>query len=367
MTATGAVLVAIGWLAGTVLAWRVPTPPVTTTTGLAGTISVVIPARNEEHSLPRLLASLAAQVESPLEVIVVDDGSTDATAAVARAAGVAVIEAPAPPPGWLGKPWACHLGSQAAVGSRLVFLDADTWLAVDGLARLAAAHADLAPDGLLSVQPYHDVVRPYEHLSAVCNVVPLLASGVAAPGPARESRVAFGPCLVTTPADLAAAGGLAIVRDQIVEDVALARAFRTAGRPVRCLGGGETVRFRMYPDGLGSLVEGWTKNLAGGAARTSPLALLGAMAWVCAGMSVIADALTDPSVVVAAAWAALGVQLGWMLRRLGSFHWATALLFPVPLLAFVALFLRSAIVRLAGRPVAWRGRRIDSRHGTIQP
>jgi 4,4'-diaponeurosporenoate glycosyltransferase len=198
-------------------------------------------------------------------------------------------------------------------------------------------------------------------------VVPILASGVAAPGRGHPAPVAFGPCLLTTAADLAAAGGFATVRDQIVEDAALARAYRDAGRPVRCLSGGETVRFRMYPDGLGSLIEGWTKNLAGGAARTPPLAALGALVWVCAGMAVIADAVTEPSPAVAVAWLVLALQLWWMLRRLGSFHWSTALLFPIPLLAFVGLFVRSAGLRLAGRPVTWRGRRIDSRRGTIEP
>lgn len=365
MTVTTVALVATGWVAGTILLWRVRTPPATATTGLAGTVSVVIPARNEERNLPPLLASLTQQTEPPHEVIVVDDGSQDGTAAVARAAGATVIDAPEPPVGWLGKPWACHLGAAAASGERQLYLDADTWLAPDGLARLAAAHAEVIPDGLLSVQPFHEVRRPYEQLSAICNVVPLLASGVAAPGPARSSSVAFGPCLLTRAADLAAAGGFAAVRGQIVEDAALARAYRDAGRGVRCLGGGSTVRFRMYPDGLGSLVEGWTKNLAGGAVRASPLALVGAVAWVCAGMSVAVDAVAEPSPAVAVSWVVISTQLLWMLRRLGSFHWVTSVLFPIPLLAFVALFGRSLVFRLAGRPVAWRGRRIDARRGTM--
>jgi len=367
VTATGVALVAVGWLAGTMLLWRVRTPPpVGVHKGLAATASVVIPARNEAGSLPRLLTSLGAQVEPPLEVIVVNDGSTDATAALARAAGATVIDAPAPPVGWLGKPWACHVGTEAATGECLLFLDADTWLATDGVARLVAAHASMTPTGVLSVQPFHEVHHPYEQLSAICNVVPILASGVATPGAARSSRVAFGPCLVTRAADLDAAGGFTAVRGEIVEDAALARAYRTAGRPVRCLGGGTTVRFRMYPDGLRSLIEGWTKNLAGGAQRVSRLALLGSLAWVCAGMSVTADALTDPSPTVALAWVALSAQLAWMLRRLGSFHWVTSVLFPIPLLAFVALFLRSLVLRLVGRPVTWRGRRIDARRGTME-
>ena len=134
-----------------------------------------------------------------------------------------------------------------------------------------------------------------------------------------------------------------------------------SARPVRCLGGGTTVSFRMYPDGLGSLVEGWTKNLAGGALRVAPMALLGAVLWVTAGLSVALDAVTAPTVAVLVGWVAVAAQVWWMLRRLGSFHWLTAVLFPVPLLAFVALFLRSLVLRLTHRSVTWRGRRVATR------
>lgn len=360
MTAPSYALVVAGWVAGTILLWRVRTPPASSGSGLAATVSVVIPARNEERNLPRLLASLAAQVEPPLEVLVVDDDSDDRTPALARAGGVGVVESGPVPDGWLGKPWACQRGVDAASGERLLFLDADTWMAPDGIARLVAAQIDLAPAGLLSVQPFHQVERAYEQLSAVCNVVPVLASGMAAPGDPRPS-VAFGPCLVTGADALAASGGFAAVRGEIVEDAALARAYRAAGRPVRCLGGGATVAFRMYPDGVGSLVEGWTKNLSGGAMRVAPPALIGAVLWVTAGLSVSLEAVTDPAPAVLAAYLAIAVQLWWMLRRLGSFHWLTAALFPLPLLAFVALFLRSMLLRLARRPVAWRGRRIATR------
>jgi 4,4'-diaponeurosporenoate glycosyltransferase len=147
----------------------------------------------------------------------------------------------------------------------------------------------------------------------------------------------------------------------VVEDVALAAVYRAAGRPVVCLGGADAVRFRMYPDGLASVLEGWTKNLAGGAARAGRWPVIGATVWVSAGLAILAAAILDPSPAVAVGWAVYAVEVWWMLRRLGSFHPLTAALFPVPHLAFVVLFARSALVRLLGRPVTWRGRRLDPR------
>jgi 4,4'-diaponeurosporenoate glycosyltransferase len=352
--------VAAGWLAGTLLLWRLRPLPPATGEALAAGLSVVIPARDEERNLPRLLASLAAQVEPPLEVIVVDDDSGDGTVAVARAAGATVVPAPDRPPGWLGKPWACHTGRQVARGDRLVILDADTWLAPDALGRLASAHA-AHPDGLLSVQPYHEVVEPYEHLSAIANVVPVLASGMAVLGGGGTSTVAFGPCLVATVADLDAIGGFESVRGSVVEDAALAAAFRATGRPVHVRAGGDVVRFRMYPDGIRSLVQGWTRSLAAGVPRTPPLSTAGAVLWVAAALAVTVAAVTGPSVTVAVLYAAFAAQTTWMLRRLGSFSPVTGLVFPVPLLAFVVLFACSAGRRIARRPVTWRGRRIPAR------
>ena len=233
-------------------------------------------------------------------------------------------------------------------------------MAPDGIARLVHAHDTMAADGLLSVQPFHRVERVHEELSAVCNVVPVLASGMAAPG-AWRSSVAFGPCLLTRPDALWAAGGFDAVRREVVEDAALASPTARVGRSVRCLGGGGTVSFRMYPDGIGSLAEGWTKSLAGGAQGAALVPTLGAALWVTAGLAIIAAVARDPGPSTAAASVAFSGQLWWMLRRLGSFHWLTAVLFPIPLLAFVGLFARSLLLRLAGRPVRWRGRRVGAR------
>ena len=316
-----------GLAAGTALLWRLPSLP---DGDAAARVSVVVPARDEAVRIRPLLASLATQTRAPHEVIVVDDGSSDGTGEVAAAAGALVVRTDGPPAGWRGKPWACELGVRAATGDVLVLLDADVRLGPDALARLVAEHRR-DDDALVSVQPFHVTEAAHEQLSAVCNVVSAMAS--------RGSTVAFGPCLVTSPAALADAGGFESVRDEIVEDAALAARYRR----VRLSFGGDVVRFRMYEEGVGQLAHGWAKNLAGGARRASVLPTAGAVLWVGGALAAI------PSLF----YLGYAAQLAWALRRLGRFRWWAWAAYPLPLAAFVVLFAGSLVAR---RRVRWRGR-----------
>jgi 4,4'-diaponeurosporenoate glycosyltransferase len=337
----------------------------------AASVSVVIPARDEETTIPALLTSLRNLTVDVREIVVVDDGSRDATASVARTAGALVVSAPAPPPGWTGKAWACHVGAGASSGDLLLFLDADTVLAPDALDGLLELHH--RHGGLVSVQPYHGVVRPYEQLSSYFNVVSLLASDAFARHPASRP-MAFGPCLLTSRTDYERAGGHAAVRGEILDDVQLAAAYDRIGLPVQCVLGGQTIRMRSYPGGFRQLASGWTKNFASGAAAAAPGPALVAALWVSAQHAVAvggalallgtvtgrASPLTygDPA-LWALAWAAVAWQLRSLLRRVGSFRWWTWVLFPVPLLAFDVIFARSAALTMVRRSVRWRGRRVD--------
>jgi len=340
-------------------------------------VSVVVPARDEEQTLPLLLDSVRAQVPAVAEVVVVDDTSQDATAEVARAGGARVLSADPPPPGWTGKAWACHSGAGAATGDLLLFLDADTVLAPGALAALLDAHA--AHGGLVSVQPHHVVIRPYEQLSAYFNVVAVMASGAftrrAGTGrpahPDEHPPMAFGPCLLTSRADHREAGGHAAVRADILDDAALAAAYGRAGLPVWCAVGGDAVRMRSYPGGLRQLVAGWTKNIASGASAAAPSASAATVAWISAHHAVAVGALASlvtavlgrggslvagSALVWAAAYVGVALQLRWVLRRTGSFRWWAWALFPVTLLAFDLVFARSLALTAVRRSVPWRGR-----------
>ena len=104
-------------------------------------VSVVVPARDEARGVRAAIASLAAQEYVALEVIVVDDESSDATAAEAQAAAthrVRVLEGKPVPTGWVGKSWACHQGYELARGDWLLFTDADVRHAPDTVGRALA-------------------------------------------------------------------------------------------------------------------------------------------------------------------------------------------------------------------------------------
>lgn len=377
VTGVIAVLLLAGLVAGQRLVRDLRSIPLWSGPGPSADVCVVVPARDEEQSLPALVASVRAQSHPVAEVVVVDDSSRDGTAEVARAAGAHVVDPGPPPPGWTGKAWACHTGARAGGGDVLLFLDADTVLAGPGaLAGLLALQREHG--GLVSVQPFHEVERPYEQLSAYFNVVALMASAAFATRPARRP-MAFGPCLLTSRADYERAGGHEAVRDDILDDAALAAAYDRAGLAVRCAVGADAVRMRSYPDGLRQLLAGWTKNIASGAGAASPGPTAATVGWICVQHAVAAGAVlalvaalggdslaAGHPALWAAGWVLVAAQLRWVLRRAGTFRWWTWAVFPVPLLAFDLVFARSAAWTLVRRSVRWRGRDVDLRRGRAE-
>ncbi|MDD2457702.1 MAG: glycosyltransferase family A protein, partial [Eubacteriales bacterium] len=139
-----------------------------------GTVSVIIPAYNEAGRLKPLLESLKSQVWQPLEILVLDDHSTDGTGLLAASFDCQVILADPVEPGWVGKSRACWSGAKKAQGSILVFLDADTRLEdTSALSKLVSAFARQSCQGILSIQPYHRVKKVYESFSAIFNIIVL--------------------------------------------------------------------------------------------------------------------------------------------------------------------------------------------------
>ncbi|WP_458691095.1 glycosyltransferase family 2 protein [Nocardia tengchongensis] len=241
-------------------------------------VTVCVPARDEAHLLPGLIADLRAQQGiTGLRVLILDDGSADDTTAAARAAigdddrFLLARNDTDPAPGWTGKTAACaRLAALADSGHRaadlgagvLVFLDADVRLAPTALAAavrtLRSARADL-----LCPWPRQRAESPAEWL-----VQPLLCWSWASTLPValadRTRRpsmaVACGQFLVFDAAAYRAVGGHAAVADSVTEDLAIARALRRGGRRTALVAAGPLAHTRMYRDAA-ELTEGYTRWL----------------------------------------------------------------------------------------------------------
>ena len=324
-------------------------------------LSVIIPARNEASRIPTLLQSLSAQTLEPLEILVVDDESTDQTAQVAHHHGARVLSTPPRPHSWVGKTWACHTGASASAGQLLLFLDADVELAPTALERIVAARE--ASGGVVSVQPYHRTVRLYESFSALFNAQVVTAVGVGA-----ASRGLFGPCILIERGAYYRCGGHEAVQDSVLDDVDLGRCCLQQGTAVRNYLGGNAVQFRMYPSGPRDMHNGWTRNFLQGAGATSTRTLLLQSLWITGAVTAAAQAgltLAGSALALLGGWLALSVYaayavlLALSVRTYGSFGVGVAMTFPAHLLFFGSVMLRALWIRAGGGSVDWRGRAVQ--------
>lgn len=211
-----------------------PPPPVPAV--LAPRISVLIPARNEEGSIAACLRSVQECTHVELEIIVLDDHSTDATAEIVQTIAkadprVRLASAPELPPGWCGKQHACHVLSTFASHEIMTFLDADVRLQPEALARMAA-FLDTSKAGLVSGFPRQETgtflekqLIPLIHWTLLC-FLPLgrmrkdLRPGLGA---------GCGQWFMTTKAAYQKAGGHAAIKESLHDGVKLPRAYRKAG------------------------------------------------------------------------------------------------------------------------------------------
>jgi len=368
------IIIVLAIISGLLMLWRIPLAcqrdgdvSCQTADHVPETLSIIVPARNEALRLRPLLESLSQQTVRPLEFIVVDDDSSDETARIAQEGGAHVIRSESLSDGWIGKSRACWSGARQAKGDWLLFLDADTkWSDPDGLACLIATFRSLGGRGALSFQPYHEVKRLYESLSAIFNIIVMAGMGVFTPwGEKLRGAGLFGPCLICRRADYFAVGGHEAIRGNVMDDLALGDSFRKAGLPVHCRGGRGLISFRMYPEGIGQLIEGWTKNFGSAAIRVHPFVLTLIILWICGGfslMTLLSRAILTgdrpwilAGLVATVAYASLMV---WLARRIGSFHPLVLILFPVLLVFFALVFFWSLYLTRVLHRVSWRGRRI---------
>ncbi len=239
-------------------------------------ISVIVPARNEADSIRTVVTSVLGSSYPDFELLVVDDRSTDATAAIVAeiAAGDArcrLIAGAELPDGWYGKPWACAQGARAATGTLLCFTDADTRHGPELLGRAAAALEREAAD-LVTIAPRQRCITFWERLVMPQVWVLLgLRYHPATVNAARRARdvIANGQFILVRRDGYNEIGTHEAVRHEVAEDLALAQAFWRGGKKLHFAFAESQMETRMYTD-LGHLIEGWSKNIYLGGRRSFP-------------------------------------------------------------------------------------------------
>ena len=246
--------------------------------------TVIIPARNEAKTLPVLLTSLKSQ-ECNIEMLVVDDHSEDSTAEIAQSLGARVILSEPLPVGWSGKTWACYQGAKHASYEILIFLDADTIVHPGGLKRMIATF--YSESAVMSIAPFHITKKIHEQFSAIFNMI-IVSSVNAFSAFSSHSTPSglFGPCLIVNRNDYNRIDGHRSVKGKILENIYIAEKFKEAGIPMACFGGRGVLSYRMYPDSLKQLIEGWGKAFVSGASQTGKLLTLIISFWFAGLVSV---------------------------------------------------------------------------------
>ncbi len=373
------------WLAPAILTQRLAasssldsvsdhTPPADS----APRVSIILPARDEAVHIDACVRAIRQSTWTNLELIVVDDHSTDGTGDLARAAAegdlrVQVIAAPDLPDGWFGKQWACQVGAEHASGSLLLFTDADTRHAPDLITRMVAARAQRGAE-LMSVAGRQDMLTMWERAvqPSVFSLILLRYGGTSALERATRASdvIANGQCFMLSRRGYDAVGRHESVRQFVAEDVMMAQAvWRTGGRVSLVLGTGQ-LRTRMY-DGLSSLMRGWRKNvyaggrfaMRGGAVGRAlypvllplfPLALLVPfVALAVAAVAGLAGHLSLPWLLWSVCSSAGVLATFAIANRLNRDPMHHALLAPIGAAVLLVICAR-AIMR--GRQVEWKGR-----------
>jgi chlorobactene glucosyltransferase len=337
-------------------------------------VSVIVPARNEAHNIARCMSSILSTTYPNLELIVVDDSSTDETAAIARAAAAGdprarVITSPPLPDGWFGKQWACATGAKVARGSVLQFTDADTVHSADLVTRSTNAMRG-ARAQLFSVAGRQELGGFWEKViqPQIFTILSMRYGGTESVSEATSvsNKIANGQCIFVTHDSYDAIGGHGAVRSSVAEDLMLAQRFFAARKRVVLMLGVNQLSTRMYAS-LGEIIRGWRKNVFAGGLDSVPFGKVGRtffpLVLLLPPLMQLLPVLVlilgpighaTPGMLLWATIASFATLTWWLVVyvTIGE-NPLYALLYPLGALVLLYIFV-TAVIR--GRRVTWKGR-----------
>lgn len=345
-------------------------------------VSICIPARNEQRVIERCVKSALHQDYTKLEVVVLDDESTDQTPDIlfelSKTYGqkLRLLQGKPKPEGWLGKPWACQQLAEQAQGDILIFIDADTWLQKTMAARIVRSMGHDVVD-FLTVWPQQQLVTFWEK-----TVIPLVYYALLTLLPARYVHktpkwipgmleplvrpmfaAACGQCMAFKRSAYVKVGGHASVKNEVVEDVALAKEIKKQGKTMKMYYGEATISCRMYHSG-NEIKEGFSKNFLAGFNHNIPLFLLMALLHL---IVFVAPFVVLPLAILQQLWwaaflsgLAVAIILAHRLLLARWFSWNIfySLLHPLGVLWFQKLGAELLLKYVRGEKSSWKGRNI---------
>ena len=356
-------------------------------------ISVCIPARNEERNIRACLEAVLAQDYPNLEVIVLDDRSTDRTSELLRdlimesgslvpeyqeqAPGLHIINGTDLPPGWAGKPHALYQASAAARGDWLCFIDADTFLSPAALSSCYAKAVEAKAD-MFTIMTFQILGSFWEKV-----VMPLVMTALSVGfsprkvnDPNRKDAIANGQFILIKRPVYDAIGGHESVKDQIVEDKAISEQVKWNGYRLIVADGHAVAKTRMYTS-LPEMWEGWTKNIYLGLRDQKGLLYLGVFGaivallaalflpvWPMLGVTWLLNSRSWMAVLVLLEslifWIYLIIVRVKVARKMNISAWF-AFTTPLGAAVFAGMMLTSAFRILSGKGVSWKGRLYTSK------
>ncbi len=376
--------------------------------GSAESITVLIPARNEEKNIRATLAAVLANRGVEFQVIVLDDHSTDGTTGIVSAFAaqdprVRLESAPPLPAGWCGKQHACHVLARLARNPLLVFIDADVRLAPDALARMVGfmgrdsvsdcgsplplSDASQSARGLAQSKTSRSSSPPVDRKSPIVNPI-ALASGVPRQElgtfserlllplihfvllgflPMHAMRRTLWPSMSAGCGQLFIArrdayercGGHAMLRDSLHDGIKLPRVFRQAGFRTDLFDATDLATCRMYHTN-GETWRGLGKNATEGLAAPGTIVPMTALLLGGQVLPLVLCACAPMLSSIGLVLALVATTLAFLPRLVAAAMFrqspGSALLHPLGVLALLAIQWHALARHFLGRPVEWKGR-----------
>jgi chlorobactene glucosyltransferase len=341
-------------------------------------VSICIPARNEENVISKCVESMLSQNYSNFEVLVLDDNSEDGTSIILQHLAhnhqkLNVLEGEPKPIDWLGKPWACHQLSKKANGDLLIFIDADVWTEHDTIAKIVSKIENY---DALTIWPEQKVYGFLEQLivpTVYYALLTLLPTIYVERSPRwiptfirthldQKFVAACGQCLAFKKRAYQSINGHESVKDQIVEDVELARKLKENGLALSMCNGIHSMYCRMYTSGS-EIWQGFQKNFYAGFSNPFEFLLMAIIHFLFFLFPIFTFLLsiTDKNEVIftlSILIIAIYTTQRALLNHWFKWNWWVAMLHPISVIWFQCLGIKCVYNKFFRIKSIWKGRQV---------